>query len=173
MTEDVVFLSSLPACLNKAESHSNSFEAWAATSAAESQAVDSGGSLEGDGADVLTCSDCGFTSYDEAAFVEHRQAVHEFRIVDPVAVYQCQYCPSKFLHHDRLLCHLQRHTSTGSFRCFLCAKKFSREQHLVRHVMTLHSRVESFPCHVCPSKFSRKDNLVAHMRKHQADLSKQ
>ncbi|XP_054925252.1 zinc finger Y-chromosomal protein 1-like [Dermacentor andersoni] len=154
------------------QSHSNSYESWATTSAAESQGVGTVVSWEGGGPNASMCSDGGFTSHDEAVLAEHQQVDHQFGTSDPGSEYQCKFCPAKFLHHDRLLCHLQRHTSTGSFDCFLCEKKFSSEKVLVRHVMTLHSRVETFPCHLCPSKFSRKDNLVAHIRKHQADIAK-
>ncbi|XP_070377123.1 zinc finger protein 75A-like [Dermacentor albipictus] len=162
---------SFSACRHKAESHSN-FEAWADTGATASQAIDSGRALEGDRVDVLKCSHCDFTGYNEAVLVEHQLMVHMVPLPDPVAGYRCQFCPSKFSQHDRLLCHLERHSGSGSFRCFVCAKKFSSERHLVRHVTTTHSRVESFPCHLCPSKFSRKDSLVAHIRKHQADIAK-
>nr|XP_054924923.1 zinc finger protein 205-like [Dermacentor andersoni] len=249
------------------ESHSNSYESWAATNAAESQA--SVVSWEGGGSNALMCSDCGFTGHDKAVLAEHRRVVHQFGTSDPWPEYQCQFCPSKFSHHDRLLCHLQRHTNTGSFDCFLCEKKFSREQvlpqatapttsqaidgvadevgvengaeafrcdiclftcpcgselaehkralhadpanrnwfkchycrvsfphrdrlmvhlqkhtgtgffdcflcvrkfaseqNLLRHVRTVHGASENFPCHLCPRTFTRKDNLLAHIRKH-------
>lgn len=167
----MVLLFSFYACLHKADCHSN-FEAWAGIGAAARQAADCGRALEVDGVDVLKCSQCDFTSYNEVALVEHQLVVHTVPLADPVAGYRCGFCPSKFSQHDRLLCHLEKHTGSGFFRCFVCSKKFSSERHLVRHVTTTHSRVESFPCHLCPSKFSRKDTLVAHIRKHQADIAK-
>ncbi|XP_065282492.1 zinc finger protein 660-like isoform X2 [Dermacentor albipictus] len=158
--------------LPQADWHSNHLEAWAATGMAASQPVDSGRPSEADRTDALMCSHCGFMSYSEAGLVEHQRVLHTGPLLDPVAGYRCQFCPCSFSHRDRLLCHLEKHTGLGFLRCFVCGKKFSSMNHLVRHVKTTHSRVKRFPCHLCPSKFSRKDTLVAHIRKHQIDIAK-
>lgn len=116
------------------------------------------------------CSQVTRTSFFRSCFLQLLSL--SLPLTDPVAGYQCQFCPSSFVHRERLLCHLEKHTGLSFFRCFVCLKKFSSERYLVRHVQRTHSRVESFPCHLCPSKFSRKDTLVAHIRKHQADIAK-
>ncbi|KAL3221013.1 hypothetical protein MRX96_029717 [Rhipicephalus microplus] len=63
-------------------------------------------------------------------------------------------------------------SGTGGHKCFLCAKKYSTQAHLVRHIKTTHSRVGSFACHLCPSEFSRKDSLHTHIRKNHMQLAK-
>ncbi|KAH8029802.1 hypothetical protein HPB51_004807 [Rhipicephalus microplus] len=131
------------------------------------------GSFGGNVANVFKCPHCIFVDNNESALAEHLQVFHAVPILDSVeAGYRCQFCHSVFLRHDRLLHHLQKHVGTGGHKCFLCAKKYSTQAHLVRHIKTTHSRVGSFACHLCPSEFSRKDSLHTHIRKNHMQLAK-
>ncbi|XP_037498564.1 oocyte zinc finger protein XlCOF28-like [Rhipicephalus sanguineus] len=150
---------------SEANSHISDFETWGAS---VSQVTDDIGFPECDGASILKCSHCDFTSHDATELVTHQQHAHA--VADPGVRYQCHLCESSFVYHRRLLRHLQMHANSNAVRCTYCSKKFSSRKHLSRHVHTMHLSVQVHPCHLCPSKFSRKDNLVAHMRKNHPTL---
>ncbi|KAH7975060.1 hypothetical protein HPB49_023040 [Dermacentor silvarum] len=115
-------------------------------------------------AGTFRCDCCIFTCASDAELAEHKRAL--LHVPGHRNCFRCHYCRVAFKHHDRLMVHLQKHTGSGSFDCFLCVRKFASEQNLLRHVKTVHGAPENFPCHLCPRKFTRKDNLLAHIRKH-------
>ena len=41
--------------------------------------------------------------------------------------------------------------------------RFSRKDHLAKHVSAVHMKVRPFECHTCGQKFSQKHHLRAHM----------
>lgn len=53
-----------------------------------------------------------------------------------------------------------------TFVCEKCHRRFRRQEHLKRHVRSLHSGDKPFECHECGKKFSRSDNLSQHARTH-------
>jgi 5-methylcytosine-specific restriction endonuclease McrA len=53
-----------------------------------------------------------------------------------------------------------------TFVCDLCNRRFRRQEHLKRHVRSLHTQDKPFECHECGKKFSRSDNLSQHARTH-------
>lgn len=53
-----------------------------------------------------------------------------------------------------------------TFVCELCNRRFRRQEHLKRHVRSLHTHDKPFECHECGKKFSRSDNLSQHARTH-------
>ena len=57
------------------------------------------------------------------------------------------------------------HTGEKEFQCEVCEKKFSRQEHLKRHMLT-HTKVKTHECDICSKKFSLKDHLVQHFRIH-------
>ncbi|SCV04148.1 LAME_0H16138g1_1 [Lachancea meyersii CBS 8951] len=62
--------------------------------------------------------------------------------------------------------------SSKHFACEFCDRRFKRQEHLKRHVRSLHMGEKPFGCHICGKKFSRSDNLNQHIKTHQeGDLS--
>jgi uncharacterized Zn-finger protein len=52
------------------------------------------------------------------------------------------------------------------YACDKCSRRFRRQEHLKRHIRSLHSNEKPFPCPECGKKFSRSDNLSQHQRTH-------
>lgn len=52
------------------------------------------------------------------------------------------------------------------FACPHCPKRFSRQEHLVRHEKT-HTGERAFVCQYCHQRFSRRDNVLVHERSHE------
>jgi hypothetical protein len=53
-----------------------------------------------------------------------------------------------------------------TFVCDVCNRRFRRQEHLKRHVRSLHTHDKPFECNECGKKFSRSDNLSQHARTH-------
>ena len=52
------------------------------------------------------------------------------------------------------------------FVCNICNRRFRRQEHLKRHVRSLHTQEKPFECTDCGKTFSRSDNLAQHARTH-------
>ncbi|SCU93558.1 LADA_0G03752g1_1 [Lachancea dasiensis] len=52
------------------------------------------------------------------------------------------------------------------FACEFCDRRFKRQEHLKRHIRSLHMGEKPFGCHICGKKFSRSDNLNQHVKTH-------
>ncbi|SCV00762.1 LANO_0F08460g1_1 [Lachancea nothofagi CBS 11611] len=59
--------------------------------------------------------------------------------------------------------------SSKHFACEFCDRRFKRQEHLKRHVRSLHMGEKPFGCHLCGKKFSRSDNLNQHIKTHPED----
>lgn len=55
---------------------------------------------------------------------------------------------------------------TKQFVCTHCQRRFRRQEHLKRHVRSLHTGEKPFKCGDCGKTFSRSDNLAQHGRTH-------
>ncbi|KAI8394450.1 Zinc finger C2H2 type domain signature [Nakaseomyces glabratus] len=52
------------------------------------------------------------------------------------------------------------------FGCEFCDRRFKRQEHLKRHIRSLHMGEKPYECHICNKKFSRSDNLNQHIKTH-------
>ncbi|KAL3234990.1 Uncharacterized protein RNJ44_02778 [Nakaseomyces bracarensis] len=52
------------------------------------------------------------------------------------------------------------------FKCEMCERRFKRQEHLKRHVSSLHMGERPYSCEICLKSFSRSDNLSQHKRTH-------
>ncbi|KAH6923268.1 hypothetical protein HPB50_026082 [Hyalomma asiaticum] len=148
--------------------HDESFDSQPeAVTAATSEGINGDLDVDEVGLDNLnggfSCNLCIYAGRSDTDLAKHKRDFHGIPIQNS---FKCSYCRVAFPYRDRLLVHLQKHTGSGSFDCYVCARKFASEQNLLRHVKTVHGTVEYFCCHLCPRKFTRKDNLLAHTRKH-------
>ena len=50
-----------------------------------------------------------------------------------------------------------------NWECVLCHNRFSRKDHLAKHVSAVHEKIRPFECSQCAQKFSQKHHLRAHM----------
>merc|ERR1719510_197686 len=57
-----------------------------------------------------------------------------------------------------------------NFCCNFCAKVFSRQSNLKRHVDSIHKGIKNYHCELCQMKFTALQNLQNHM-KHIHDIS--
>lgn len=55
---------------------------------------------------------------------------------------------------------------TKQYGCQYCQRRFKRQEHLKRHVRSLHMGEKPYNCHICHKNFSRSDNLLQHIRTH-------
>ncbi|CDO93313.1 unnamed protein product [Kluyveromyces dobzhanskii CBS 2104] len=55
------------------------------------------------------------------------------------------------------------------FGCEFCDRRFKRQEHLKRHIRSLHICEKPYGCHLCGKKFSRSDNLSQHLKTHTHD----
>lgn len=56
--------------------------------------------------------------------------------------------------------------ASKQFACEFCDRRFRRQEHLKRHVRSLHMGEKPYGCHICGKKFSRSDNLNQHIKTH-------
>ncbi|AMD21029.1 HEL252Wp [Eremothecium sinecaudum] len=56
--------------------------------------------------------------------------------------------------------------ATKPFGCEYCDRRFKRQEHLKRHVRSLHMGEKPYDCKICGKKFSRSDNLNQHIKTH-------
>ncbi|CAI4060476.1 Com2p SKDI_05G1960 [Saccharomyces kudriavzevii IFO 1802] len=56
--------------------------------------------------------------------------------------------------------------ASKQFGCEFCDRRFKRQEHLKRHVRSLHMCEKPFTCHICNKNFSRSDNLNQHVKTH-------
>ncbi|CCD26119.2 C2H2-type zinc finger protein NDAI_0G03420 [Naumovozyma dairenensis CBS 421] len=52
------------------------------------------------------------------------------------------------------------------FLCTICSRRFRRQEHMKRHIRTIHFQERPYTCYVCEKTFSRSDNLNQHLRTH-------
>ena len=55
------------------------------------------------------------------------------------------------------------------FGCEYCDRRFKRQEHLKRHIRSLHICEKPYGCDICGKKFSRSDNLNQHLKTHTHD----
>lgn len=60
------------------------------------------------------------------------------------------------------------HGTLRLYQCAHCQKRYSRPEHLARHVQT-HTLGKRFVCHICTKAFARQDLLKRHVTNHEND----
>lgn len=55
------------------------------------------------------------------------------------------------------------------FDCDYCGRRFKRQEHLKRHIRSLHLNNKPYDCKFCDKKFSRSDNFNQHLKIHKTD----
>ena len=52
------------------------------------------------------------------------------------------------------------------FSCDVCGQSFNRQEHVKRHMQSVHSGEKPFSCDTCGKRFARRDNLTQHTGSH-------
>ena len=58
------------------------------------------------------------------------------------------------------------------FLCHLCNNRFTRKDHLNRHIESVHVKYVKHECSACNQEFSRKDSLTRHVNEIHARAKK-
>lgn len=83
-------------------------------------------------------------------------------------MFKCKICDKEYTRQN----HLQRHESTHGKRkvhvCKICNKTLTRFEHLKRH-LTIHLKEKPFVCNICNRGFNRQEHLANHMKRCKGD----
>lgn len=83
---------------------------------------------------------------------------------DNQQILTCRVCFKVFTTVEGLRCHKRLHTG-GMFKCKVCDKEYTRQNHLVRHELT-HSKRKVHVCKICNKTLTRFEHLKRHLTIH-------
>ncbi len=72
----------------------------------------------------------------------------------------------KFSHIDSYTSHVDIHSMSITYSCFLCEKTFSQSIDLMKHK----ELCQIYSCDMCKKKFANKNSLISHKRTHTIEL---
>ena len=107
------------------------------------------------------CKICGEFFTTKQNFARHWREVHFPEETEPV---QCPDCEATFKRSGKMKEHWDFwHSGKGEFfKCHICLKLFSKEDHFERHFREVHNLERSLTCKECPASFARKESLEKH-----------
>merc|ERR1711963_851627 len=78
--------------------------------------------------------------------------------------WQCDICQNRFSRKDHLAKHVAAvHEKIRPFECTTCGQKFSQKHHLSKHILAVHAKVKPYGCHLCDQSFLQRHHLGAHI----------
>lgn len=84
------------------------------------------------------------------------------------AMFKCKICDKEYTRQN----HLQRHELTHGKRkvhvCKICNKTLTRFEHLKRH-LTIHLKEKPYQCNICNRGFNRQEHLMNHVKRCKGD----
>lgn len=88
--------------------------------------------------------------------------------------FTCTYCQKQLRTKKGLKIHQRKHTGEKLHICQICQSKFTKRNHLVRH-MKIHSKTDNMKhvCDICDQKFCSEYLLGKHMREHDEKLAEE
>lgn len=122
----------------------------------------------------LDCKFCSKTFTRKEHVRRHLITVHqkiksllEYKLETENSFY-CPECNFKSENDETsFISHLENHSKKEipSISCSQCSKKFTRQDHLNRHLATVHSESREFTCEICLKAFKIIQDLKIHVRK--------
>ncbi|XP_050307631.1 zinc finger protein 420-like [Anthonomus grandis grandis] len=85
----------------------------------------------------------------------------------------CTHCLKLFTSPQGLRVHIRQHTGDGMRYCPLCPLKYSRTNHLMRHMKDHDETGKKHSCKICAERFSHCSNLFKHMKEHIEEVDKE
>ena len=79
--------------------------------------------------------------------------------------FKCHICSKTFTRQNHLVKHERIHTGEKPFECDICGTKFSDPSTLRKH-QNIHTGEKNFKCEVCGKQFTQKSNLSLHLKIH-------
>jgi len=76
--------------------------------------------------------------------------------------YTCERCAKEFSEERSLSRHVKTVHMSENFICGLCNKNFSRRDSLNFHTKLVHKEIRRFQCEKCDKRFKRKQHLDKH-----------
>uniref|UniRef100_A0A336M3Y1 CSON009405 protein n=1 Tax=Culicoides sonorensis TaxID=179676 RepID=A0A336M3Y1_CULSO len=81
--------------------------------------------------------------------------------------YVCKICEKKFTRQTHVKRHMLTHSSIKPYKCQHCEKSFNRSDHLQKHAILHSNKYNTYTCDICTNKtFSRPESLKNHMKRH-------
>ncbi|XP_008330281.1 zinc finger and BTB domain-containing protein 8B [Cynoglossus semilaevis] len=75
-------------------------------------------------------------------------------LVVPVKLHKCPFCPYTAKQKGIMKRHIRCHTGERPFPCHLCGKRFTRQEHLRSHALSVHRHYWPVSCKSCRRSFT-------------------
>ena len=79
--------------------------------------------------------------------------------------FKCTYCQSAYVYKNSLQKHIEHHHAGVLFTCDICGDVFKRKDSVKRHNSLVHSQFQAkIKCSFCAKTFTYNPNLLKHVR---------
>ena len=132
---------------------------------------------EKDGASLLKCSECGFSSPQKVGMIRHMAAIHKKDLLGNILRpdFKCSTCDEEFVSEYLLKQHrLRKHTARADMKhqCQLCDYASVEKASLEKHIRFKHTNERPYSCETCGFSTHTNSSMARHMQSHQVGIGK-